>query len=281
MINPTLSPAPTTPSRHRWFHPTWSPEHGAYVVLVVSFLTGAAAAQQWTLATTLAFLCAGCGFQAEHPWVLQIKQRRSWKPRWLVWGGFYTSVAAAIALYLYFHVASRGNSLPLLAIYGGAIAAFIGDALSVWHREQKSIPNEMLTFAAVSLSAPLAYVVTTGSLSTVAIGLWVLNTLFFSSAIFTVKLRKVGKQGSLQAAVIRMVVYHGLASLIVLGLWAIGWLPWVTALAFGVALLKAGIILGWQSWYQTAPIGAVAILETTFALSFGAIAAISLLPAHL
>jgi len=58
-----------------WYRPTLSPEHGVYVVLLVSFLTGAAAAQNWTLATTLALVCAFCGFQAEHPLVLQIKQR--------------------------------------------------------------------------------------------------------------------------------------------------------------------------------------------------------------
>jgi len=33
-----------------------------------------------TLATTLALICAFCGFQAEHPLVMQLKQRRSLKP---------------------------------------------------------------------------------------------------------------------------------------------------------------------------------------------------------
>lgn len=60
-----------------WYRPTLSPEHGVYVMLVVSFLTGAAAAQQWTWATMLALVCAYCGFQAEHPLSMQIKQRRS------------------------------------------------------------------------------------------------------------------------------------------------------------------------------------------------------------
>lgn len=82
-----------------WYFPTVSPEHGAYVVLTVSFLTGAAAAQQWTWATTLALLCAFCGFQAEHPLMLQIKQRRSWKPRFLLWAGVYGGIAMAIAAF--------------------------------------------------------------------------------------------------------------------------------------------------------------------------------------
>ncbi|MEO1069765.1 MAG: hypothetical protein AAFW95_11695 [Cyanobacteria bacterium J06638_6] len=43
-------------------------------------------------------LCAYCGLQAEHPLVLQIQQRRSWKPRCLIWAGVYGEVAGAIAL---------------------------------------------------------------------------------------------------------------------------------------------------------------------------------------
>lgn len=54
------------------------------MVLWASFLTGAAAAQDWTGATTLALICAFLGFQAEHPWILQIKQQKSLKVRF--WG---------------------------------------------------------------------------------------------------------------------------------------------------------------------------------------------------
>lgn len=80
-----LSPKPNPMA---WYKPTLSPEHGVYVILLVSFLTGAAAAQNWTLSTTLALVCAFFGWQAEHPLVLQIKQRKSLKSRFLVWGGF-------------------------------------------------------------------------------------------------------------------------------------------------------------------------------------------------
>jgi putative flippase GtrA len=112
-----------------------------------------------TSATTSGLICACCGFQAEHPLVLQIKQRRSLKPRFLIWGGLYAGVAITIACYLYW----QGDALsPLLWIYAGAIAAFLIDAISVFHREQKSMLNELITFFAVCLSAPLAYVVTTG-----------------------------------------------------------------------------------------------------------------------
>lgn len=93
--------------------------------MLVSFLLGAAAAQNWILETTLALVCAFCGFQAEHPLVLQIKQRRSLKPRFLIWGGVYAVISGAITFYLYL------NHPVVLWIYAGAIAALIIDVFSV------------------------------------------------------------------------------------------------------------------------------------------------------
>lgn len=274
ITHPTLTEPARKPNLQAWYRPTLSLEHGAYVVLLVSFLTGAAAAQGWTWTTTLALICAFCGFQAEHPLVVQIKQRRSLKPRLLVWGGLYSGIAIAIALYLYWYQANLLS--PLFWIYLGAIAAFVVDAVSVFHREQKSIFNELVTFTAICLSAPLAYVVTTGTLSTSVLGLWLLNSLFFSSTIFTVKFRKHKHH-----PITPSLVYHAIAAVLVAGLWAIGWLSSFTALAFGIVLLKLGIILWQKDWYCTTKIQWVAMLETTTALLFLLIVALSLLPAHL
>ena len=258
------------PNPQAWYKPTVSPEHGVYVILLVSFFTGAAAAQNWTLLTTLALICAFFGFQAEHPFVLQIKQRKSLKPRFLVWGGLYAGISLAIALYLYLRYPI------LLWIYFGAIATLIVDAISVFHREQKSILNEIITFAAVCLSAPLAYAATTGTISTVAIGLWAINTLYFCSTIFTVKLRKPKT-----SAVVPGVVYHAIATLIITLLYYFGWLSLPIALAFGIALLKFALIAWQQQLFSKAKIQYVAMLETGCAFIFLAIVALSLLPTRL
>ncbi|MEM9090115.1 MAG: YwiC-like family protein [Cyanobacteria bacterium P01_F01_bin.53] len=259
--------------RNQWYSPTVSPEHGAYVVLAVSFLTGAAAAQQWTWTTTLALICAFCGFQAEHPLVLQIKQRSSWKPRFLVWASIYGGVAIAIAAWLFW---LNPETWALLMIYGAALVATLVDGALVWQRQQKSRLNELVTFAAVCLSAPLAYIATTGMLPLPVVGLWLLNTLFFSSAIFTVKLRKVHT-----ASVVPGLIFHLLATGTVALLWQIHWLLPITAAAFGVALLKFGLILWQKDWYCHTKIQYVAMLETSASLLFFAIAALSLLPPHL
>ncbi|GAB4182766.1 MAG: hypothetical protein Fur006_18940 [Coleofasciculaceae cyanobacterium] len=253
-----------------WYRPTLSHEHGVYVVLLVSFLTGAALAQDWTLSTTLALICAFFGFQAEHPIVLQLKQRRSFKPRFLVWGGLYSAVSVAIALWLYL------GSPVLLWLYLGAVTALVVDTISVLHREQKSIFNELVTFAAVCLCTPLAFAATTGTISTSAMGLWVLNALYFSSTIFTVKLRK-----SKTSSPVPGIVYHAIATLTIAALYYLGWLPLIAALALGLALLKFAIALFNQEWYRTAKIQWVAMLETGTAFSFLIIVALSVLPARL
>lgn len=260
----------TKPNTQAWYRPTFSPEHGVYVVLLVSFLLGAAAAQNWTLETTLALVCAFCGFQAEYPLVLQIKQCRSLKPRFLIWGGIYAVISGASALYLYL------NHPVVVWIYAGAIAALVIDAFSVLHRKQKSVVNELITFAAVCLSTQFAYAATTNTISLNVMGLWALNTLFFSSSIFTVKLRKP-KTSSLIPAVI----YHASATIIIFALYWFNLLSPVTALAFGVALLKFGIVTSNQEWYRNIKIQYVAMLETSTALAFLIIVSLTILPARL
>lgn len=262
-----------------WSRPTLSPEHGVYVVLLMAFLTGAAAAQQWTWETTLALICAYCGFQAEHPLVLQIRQRQSWKPRFLVWGGLYGGIALAIALYLYWQTGTLLS--PLLGIYMGAIVALVIDGISVFYRQQKAVWNEFITFAAVCLATPFAVVVTTNHITLTAIGLWLLNTLFFSSTIFTVKLRKQKSEQSLAPAIQRIVVYHLVATALVVGLYGGGIVSLWTALPFSFVLAKVSFILWQRQWYCTTQIQAVAMLETLSALAFGILTALSVLPAHL
>lgn len=280
-VLPTLTSetASTSHKGSNWWRPMVSPEHGAYVVLLVSFLTGAAAAQQWTSLTTLAFVCASLGFQAEHPLVLQIRQRKSWKPRFLLWGGLYGGTALTIACYLYWQLGAWVS--PLLGIYLAAFVAVVCDGIAVLHRNQKTILNEWITFAATCLAAPFAYLVTTGSLAPVAIGLWVLNTLFFTSSIFTVKLRKAKIDDQRSIAIQRILLYLAAASAIVFSLSGFHLAFLWTVLPFGIVLVKVGFILWQRHWYCTTSIRSVAMVETVSALLFWIMVSLSVLPTHL
>ncbi|MGK7917506.1 MAG: YwiC-like family protein [Prochloraceae cyanobacterium] len=259
----------TQGNRQAWYRPTFSPEHGVYVVLFGSFLTGAALAQDWTFVTSLALVSAFCGFQAEYPLSMQLKQRSSWKPRLLVWGGCYGLVALVIALWLSWRTPS------LLWLYGTALAALVFDGIEVLKKERKSILNEVVTFAAVCLVAPITATATTGSLTVTALALWSFNALFFSSSIFTVKLRKPKTSSFLPG-----LIYHIIALLGVLGLYLVGLLPLLTILPFTVAIARFSLVIGQQQWYRRISIGYVALIETIAACLFVATVALSLLPLH-
>ncbi|MEO0408618.1 MAG: hypothetical protein AAF289_14825, partial [Cyanobacteria bacterium P01_A01_bin.135] len=103
-----------------------------------------------------------------------------------------------------------------------------------------------------------------------------LNTLFFSSAIFTMKLRK-SKTSTLRPGLL----YHGGAAVALALLWGLGVLPLLSALTFGVALLKLAVVMWQRRWYCTCHFGHAARFETHFALVYTFLAALTVLPARL
>ncbi|MBE9060823.1 YwiC-like family protein [cf. Phormidesmis sp. LEGE 11477] len=263
-------PLDNSPSKKRWYQPTFSPEHGVLLVLLGAVLTGASLAQAWTGDTSLACLAGFLGLQSEHPLVVQIKRRRQWRPRYLFWAGLYGGSALALALYLSFQH-------PILFwICGAAVLALAIDVLSVVRRNQKAVVNEIVMFSAICLSTLFVFGATTGTITPQAVGLWILNSLFFSGAVFSVKLRKV-KTSSLQAGFI----YHGCAIALVIGLYALGWLSSLTALVFAIALIKIAIVTYWRNWYRTCRFEHIARFETYFALIYTALVSLTVLPPKL
>lgn len=71
------------------------------------------------------------------------------------------------------------------------------------------------------------------------------------------------------------------ATAIIFALYWLNLLSLVTALAFGVALVKFGIIAINQEWYCSLKIQFVAMLETSTALTFLIIVALTILPVRL
>ncbi|ESA37496.1 hypothetical protein N836_02995 [Leptolyngbya sp. Heron Island J] len=261
---------PVVRSRKPLYWPTFSPEHGVILVLAGSLLTGASLAQTWTGGTWLACLVGFLGLQAEHPLIVQIKQRRSWKPRYLLWAGLYGGVAIAITTYLtYRH--------PVLWwICGGAVIAMGFDIVAVLNRRQKTIDTEILMFSAICMATLFVYGTNTDTITLQALGLWLLNSLFFASAVFTIKLRKV-KTSSLQGSL----VYHCVAIALAEILYSLGWLSLLTALTLGITLLKLAVIIVFRDWYCNCRFEYIARFETYFALTYTALACLTVLPEYL
>lgn len=269
IFNATISQKPKKKAKG-WIRPTFSPEHGVLLVLFGSFTTGAALAQAWTYSTTIALVCAFFALQAEHPYIVQIKLRKNLKPRYIVWGGIYGLISSFLAIFLWL------QTPVILWLYILAIIGLMIDAIAVIKGKHKSRVNEIIGFAAICLAAPLAYGATTGNLNLEAMAIWIVNTLFFSSAVFTIKLRR-----KKTAAFKPGIIYHCIAALIIATLYYFNYLSLVTALSFTVALIKLLTVFGFRNWYRRAKFHSIAIFETRFALVYIAITSISLLPAHL
>ncbi|NEQ95242.1 MAG: YwiC-like family protein [Cyanothece sp. SIO2G6] len=257
-------------SSKRWYLPMMTPEHGTFLVLLGALLTGASVAQAWSGDTSWACFAAFLGLQSEHPLVLQIKKRRRLYLRYVLWTTIYGGAALGIAVWL-----SWRHPVVLWSCGLAAIALLI-DAMAVLRRKQKTIANECISFATICLASVFTYSATTSNITPEIIGFWVLNTLFFSSAIFTIKLRKT-RTSALQPSLI----YHAVATLILAGLWQMGWLSLLSVAAFGVALLKLAIVVWQREWYCNCRFGAIARFETYFALVYIALAALTVLPAKL
>ena len=131
-------------------------------------------------------------------------------------------------------------------------------------------------FSAICLSTLFVYGATTGTITVQAVGLWLLNSLFFSGAVYSVKLRKA-KQPSLKP----MVLYSLGAIALIFSTLCNQLLSLFTALTFGVALLKLAIIAWQKNWYCTCRFEHIARFETYFALSYAALAALTVLPPKL
>lgn len=271
---PSLIPVASLPVAHaagrRWWHPTLSHQHGPLVALLVSFLLGAAGAQQWTTATSMALLVTLAAFQAEHPVVQQIRRRRAIQPRLLLWAGVYGAIALGLGAVLAWH------SPVLIGIAGLAVLALGIDALAVLQRRQRGLMHELIAFSAVALAAPFAWIASSGQLDPAALTLWGLCSLYFGNSVVLLKLRREREAGGSPVH-----LYSSFAVLLVLIGWMVGLLsPWEAA-AYGVVLLKGAWVLGRLEEFRTASIGQVAVVETTSALLFLLLASLALLPSGL
>lgn len=261
-------PAPT--GGRPWWMPTLSHQHGPLVALLVSFLLGAAGAQRWTAATTVALVVVLAAFQAEHPLVQQIRRRRALQPRLLLWAGLYGAIALGLGAILAWRT-------PVLIPLAGLAAAALGlDALAVLQRRQRGLVHELLAFAAVCLAAPFAWIATSGNLDPAVLGLWGLCSLYFGSSVVLLKVRR-----DAEAGLTPVLVTGALATALVSGGWWLGFLQPVEALAYGIVLLKGAWLLRRLAWFRSVPIGRVAAIESATALLFLLLAALALLPATL
>ena len=163
-------------------------EHGSWAMFAVPLIIGLIVAAQWQWRSILLIASMLGLFLVRFPIDLLIKTRkrptadRAWLIRWVV---IYGSIAVLCGLWLI--VVDRLYALIGLGLIGAALLVYHG--WLVERRKEMSVRGELAGIFSLALGAPLAYYVATGMLNGTALGLWIVNALYFGGTVFYIKLK--------------------------------------------------------------------------------------------
>lgn len=169
--------------------PVITREHGSWAVLCVPMIIGLSAAGTVTVNSLFLALSALGVFMSYVP-VYTVLRELSGLPQGeeklsasIFWGPIYLSIGLVSIIPLlvqgYLH-------LLTFALFGAA--SFFGNYF-LTRRGQKSVLSDLTAVAGLTLSAPSAYYIASGSLDTDAAVLWLLSFLFFGCSVFYVHLK--------------------------------------------------------------------------------------------
>lgn len=169
--------------------PIFPREHGAWAVLFIPMIIGIAAAEQFNLMVVFLALSVLAVFLSYVPvqaiirrylgsaWAEdELQSAWFWAIAYLLAGGLFILPVLATCLWLLLPIGIVGS------------LCFLGNFLLTL-RHPKTIASDLAAVAGLTLSAPSAYYVATGTLSPPAVSLWVLNFLFFGSGVFYVHMK--------------------------------------------------------------------------------------------
>ncbi|HLJ53506.1 MAG TPA: YwiC-like family protein [Chthonomonadaceae bacterium] len=246
-------------------------EHGAWVILYAPMAFGFAVSHAFApLRWSLLIGTATCAYLAREAAALTIRRRPRPDTRFWLWIWSLLTLAGALPLL-------APNPAPLATIGALAISLFlIHTGGMMMGRLDRSVWGEMLGVAALALTAPAAFAVSTGGLSAAAWLCWIACVLFYGSSIFTVKMLvaairwKRHRDVSIHRKIVRdSLVYHSSlvvalsAVMLVLGRRAALWL----AVAYLPAIVRAAAA-AWRLTPAPPPFKRIGILEMVYSVWF-------------
>ncbi len=198
-------------------------EHGAWAMLYAPLVMAALSFGRFDLRGILFFVAVTGVFLAHEPFAALARLRPS-QPNGLqrrsqarVWLAIYALIAVAATLPLLLTY-DRWLLLP----FGAVLLVLL--LLHIWmaaKRAERKVVGELLGVISLTMTAPGAYYVIAGRFDEMSLLIWVLNLLYFASAVFYVKMR-VSRYAQKPDAGLRTwqcVIYHlGLGALVFLAL---------------------------------------------------------------
>jgi len=251
-------------------------EHGAWGMLMIPLVTGAAAGGPrgeriiWILlfaATALGLFClrtpldAGLGYSALRP--------QNDAERKLIYYSIYiyasVAVSALAVLILWVH------AYGLLLLGAVAATAFLFQTLLKQHGRESRMNAQLTGAIALSSTSAGAYYLATGHFDSMALIIWLANWLFAANQIHFVQLRIHSARAMTPREKLhqgRGFLFHQAFSLLLLGLiWRAGWLPGLILMAFG-PLFARGL-----AWFLESPqplrVRRLGVSELLYGIVFG------------
>lgn len=218
------------------FKPPIPHEHGAWAMLYAPLLITVVVLGRYELSVWLFLIATTAIFLAHEPLAVLVKlnPKRPSSPQVFRESKWWLAIYSAIA---------TAATLPLLLLYQRWLLAPFGVVLLVLlsahiylasRREERSIGGEFLGVISLTLTAPGAYYVVTGSIDSFCLLLWILNIVYFTSSIFYVKMRvsRFAKKKDANALTWQCVMYHVLLTISIGLLVKTNWITGIAALAF-------------------------------------------------
>jgi hypothetical protein len=218
-------------------------EHGAWALLYGPFLAVVLAFGDLQIQTLLLFITLTAVFLAHEPLSRLARldksasaSRRLYWTRWLIIYLLIAAVAGGLLVFCF--------ELWLLIPFGGAVLLLLlAHVYLISNRLERSVAGELLGVVGLTSGAPASYYALQGRFDQPTLIAWVLVFLYFSSAIFYVKMRvsrfsaSTKSSGSLKIR--NCVLYHTLLLAVVLLLTWKGLVPQWTLVAFLPIVLRA------------------------------------------
>jgi hypothetical protein len=205
-------------------------EHGAWGILLIPFATAIGVAGVWNLPVSLLLVLILCFYIAR---TSLLKRNYRWTAIFLT-----GSAACAVPLFVVW-------KLWWLAGFG-VIAAPLA-----FRKTERSVVMQLLAVAGLTLTAPAAWCVATGTLD---YRLWLLSVLYFAGGEFYVKMHIAVAMARQPAGRAPVLIYYGALAGVVALWWPVGlaFVPAIVRAFVGVARLSPVLRIKRLGWTEEA-----------------------------
>ncbi len=251
-------------------------EHGAWGMLLVPLVTGAAAGNPrgerivWVLLLAVAALGLFCLRTPMEAW-LKISALRPQNDRERRMVGYSIYIYASLSCMALIFLMQWAHAYGLLLLGAAAALAFILQTVLKQLGRQTRMNAQMIGAIALSSTAAGAYYLATGHLGQAAMIIWLANWLFAANQIHFVQLRihsartTDGEQKLRQGR--GFLLHQACCLLLLVTLWRAGWLPGIILAAFAPLWVRGFV------WFFATPrplhVRRLGVSELGYAIAFG------------